>query len=158
LPANTEDGRERHSTDVTDHMFIVQTLIAQTRDLLMKILNRELRKQGLTAVQFAVLDLVCILGNEATPTEIANRLLRQPHTVSSLLIRMENDGLLTRTRSQESKRNVIIALTPKGLDLLNEVRSLGGSRGLESCLGEEEMRQLIVSLKKIRSYALDKLH
>jgi DNA-binding MarR family transcriptional regulator len=158
LPADREDGRDRRNTDVSEHTFIVQTLIAQTRDLLMKILNRELRKQGLTAVQFAVLDLVSILGNEATPTEIANRLLRQPHTISSLLIRMENDGLVTRTRSKESKRNVIIALTPKGLDLANEVRSLGGSRGLETCLDEEEMRQLIVSLKKIRSYALDRLH
>jgi DNA-binding MarR family transcriptional regulator len=144
--------------DVMDHTCIVETLIIQTRDLLVKLENRELSKHGLTIIQFAVLDLVSMLGNDATPTEISNRLLRQPHTISGLLIRMENDGLVTRTKNPDSKRNVNIGLTEKGRQLLERARNVGSSHDLRTYCSEEEIQQLIASLKKIRRYALSSLH
>jgi len=144
--------------EVLDHTFIVETLIKQTRDLLTKLENRGLRRFGLTITQFAVLDLVSMLGDQATPTVLANKLLRQPHSVSGLLIRMEEDGLVTRTRDPDSKRNIIIGLTEKGSQLLNQAKEVRSSHGLRQCCSEEEIQQLIVSLKKIRSYALGRLH
>lgn len=157
MPAQEKENRES-TMEVLDHTFIVETLIKQTRDLLTKLENRGLRRFGLTITQFAVLDLVSMLGDQATPTVLANKLLRQPHSVSGLLIRMEEDGLVTRTRDPDSKRNIIIGLTEKGSQLLNQAKEVRSSHGLRQCCSEEEIQQLIVSLKKIRSYALGRLH
>jgi DNA-binding MarR family transcriptional regulator len=145
LPTQQNDNRDS-SMDVLDHTSIVETLIMQTRDLLVKLENRGLGRFGLTIMQFAVLDLVSILGDQAKPTVIANKLLRQPHSISGLLIRMEKDGLVTRTKDPDSKRNVNIGLTDKGLQLLNQAREVGSSHELRTYCSKEEIEQLIVSL------------
>ena len=142
---------------IADHSSIMETLILQIRDLLMKIKNSELRKHGITIRQYAVLDIVNIMGNKITPSEISVRLLRQPHTISSLLIRMEKQGLVTRTKNPDIKSSVNIALTPKGLQLLNKARDIDSTRDLQADFTEQELQKLIISLKKLRSNALNKL-
>ena len=64
---------------ITDHKHMLGTLVQQVRDLLVKAKNNDLKQFGITVRQLAVLDIIGILGNKATPTEISIRLLRQPH-------------------------------------------------------------------------------
>lgn len=142
---------------ISEHKYILETLIQQVRDLLVKAKNNDLSQYGITVRQLAVLDIVNITGNKATPSEIAMRLLRQPHSISSLLIRMEKQGLVNRAANPEMKSSVNITLTKKGKQILKESMSTDVTREIISCLSEPELQQLIVSLKKIRNRALDKL-
>ena len=142
---------------ITEHKNILETLVHQLRDLLNKIMNHELKQFDITLQQLAVLDIVSILGGKTTPKEVSMRLLRQPHTVSSLLNRMEQQGLINKDTDPEKKISVNITLTEKGEHILNEARKLNALRDITSCLSEQELQQLIVSLKKLRDSAINKL-
>lgn len=142
---------------ITEHKNILETLIRQLRDLLNKIVNHELKQYGITLKQLAVLDIVSILGGKTSPKELSMRLLRQPHTVSSLLIRMEQQGLINRDTDPVKKVSVNITLTEKGEHILIEARKLHALQDVTSCLSEQELQQLTVSLKKLRDSAINKL-
>lgn len=148
----------KNNFSMTDHTTILETLILQIRDLLTKVKNNEFRRHGLTIRQFAVLDLVSIIGDGATPSEISIKLMRQPHSVSRLLMRMEKKGLVSRTKNQEVRTNLNIALTDKGRRLLEKARNTDTTRDIRSCLSDEEFQQLIDSLKKVRSTIITKLN
>ncbi|MDX1455482.1 MAG: MarR family transcriptional regulator [Gammaproteobacteria bacterium] len=49
-----------------------------------------------------------------TPGELAKRISLSPATITGIVDRLEKRGLVTRERSQEDKRKVVIALTPAG--------------------------------------------
>jgi len=142
---------------ITDHKHMLGTLVQQVRDLLVKAKNNDLKQFDITVRQLAVLDIISILGNKATPTEISMRLLRQPHSISSLLARMEKRGLVTRAVNPEMKKSVNISLTKKGRQVLNNAMETETVREIMSCLTEKELQQLITSLKELRNTAIDKL-
>ncbi len=70
----------------------------------------------ITYPQYLVL-LVLWETDKISVNEIAHRLLLNTNTITPLLKRMEADGILQRTRSDEDERKVIIQLTIKGLDM-----------------------------------------
>jgi DNA-binding MarR family transcriptional regulator len=70
----------------------------------------------ITYPQYLVL-LVLWETDKISVNEIAHRLLLNTNTITPLLKRMEADGILQRTRSDEDERKVIIQLTVKGLDM-----------------------------------------
>ena len=142
---------------ISDHKHMLGTLVQQVRDLLVKAKNNDLKQYGITVRQLAVLDIISILGNKATPTEISVRLLRQPHSISSLLARMEKRGLVSRAVNPEMKKSVNISLTKKGKQLLKDSLETETVRDIVSCLPENELHQLIASLKELRNTAIDKL-
>lgn len=55
---------------------------------------------------------------------LANKLKLQSNTLTPLLKRMQELGLVSRTRSQEDERSIIISLTDKGKQLKAEVPRL----------------------------------
>lgn len=56
--------------------------------------------------------------------EITQRLILNTNTVTPLLKRMESQGIITRQRSPEDERKVIITLTPKGQQLKIEAAAI----------------------------------
>jgi len=50
----------------------------------------------------------------ATPSEISRWLLREPHSTSGLITRMEKDGLVTKVDDLERKNMLRVAMTEKG--------------------------------------------
>ena len=72
-----------------------------------------LSKMKITYPQYLVL-LVLWEKNEMPVNEIARRLLLSTNTITPLLQRMENQGILSRKRSPDDERKVIISLTSKG--------------------------------------------
>jgi DNA-binding MarR family transcriptional regulator len=69
------------------------------------------RLLGLSDSDLAALDLVHRAGR-ITPTELARRTHTHPATMTGILKRLEKGGWITRTRPDEDRRAVVIAIQP----------------------------------------------
>lgn len=78
-----------------------------------KVYRKLLRTLGLTYSQYLVL-LVLWESNELTVSAVGEKLFLDSATLTPLLKRMEQAGLLTRVRAASDERQVIIALTGRG--------------------------------------------
>ena len=78
---------------------------------------------GITYPQYLVL-LVLWDTDELTVNEITRRLLLNTNTITPLLKRMETQGLITRRRSQQDERKVIVQLTEQGSALEKQATSI----------------------------------
>jgi DNA-binding MarR family transcriptional regulator len=82
-----------------------------------RLITREyqphLEKLGITYPQYLVL-MVLWENNESTVNEISKKLILNTNTVTPLLKRMESQGIISRQRSGNDERKVIVALTSKG--------------------------------------------
>ena len=75
-----------------------------------------LSEQGLTYPQYLV--LMVLWEKDAQPVnDIAKRLMLETNTVTPLLKRMEQQGILTRSKGLADARQVIVTLTEKGQNL-----------------------------------------
>jgi DNA-binding MarR family transcriptional regulator len=75
-----------------------------------------LDKLGITYPQYLV--LMVLWESDGIPVnEISRRLILNTNTITPLLKRMETQSLVTRQRSGEDERRVIVRLTPKGEEL-----------------------------------------
>ena len=78
-----------------------------------KIYEPFLKNLDLTYPQYLVLSV--LWQNDAiTVNEIGSRLFLESNTLTPLLKRLEQKGLLTRKRSAEDERKVVISLTTSG--------------------------------------------
>ena len=131
--------------------------LSRTRDAIFKARMRELRKYGISARQASVLFVLKALGEKANPTEVARWLLREPHSVSEFMKRMEKDGLVKR-KNDVTRRNVIrIKLTAKGEKAFQRVTKLDSIHGITSVLSGDETEELRKLLEKLWYRALRNL-
>jgi DNA-binding MarR family transcriptional regulator len=80
--------------------------------LITRIYQPYLDEIGITYPQYLVL-LVLWEKDEVTVNEISRKLILNTNTTTPLLKRLEAQGLVSRRRSGEDERKVIIALTAK---------------------------------------------
>lgn len=78
-----------------------------------KVYRKLLRKLGLTYSQYLVM-LVLWEGDGVTVSDIGARLFLDSATLTPLLKRLEMSGLITRSRSANDERQVVISLTEEG--------------------------------------------
>ncbi|ADR20473.1 organic hydroperoxide resistance transcriptional regulator [Marivirga tractuosa] len=78
-----------------------------------KLYTPFLKELDITYPQYLVL-LVLWQHNAQTVNKISERLLLETNTVTPLLKRLENKGLLKRERSREDERTVQVSLTAEG--------------------------------------------
>jgi DNA-binding MarR family transcriptional regulator len=112
-----------------------------------------LGKLGLTYPQYLVM-LVLWEENNITVGHLVERLALDTGTLSPLLKRMENAGLLTRRRDGHDERVVRIMLTEKGIALKETAASV--PEALASCL--ELSYEEYLKLKKDMTALLEKIH
>ncbi|MBT0653446.1 MarR family winged helix-turn-helix transcriptional regulator [Geomobilimonas luticola] len=96
--------------------------------------KRAERETGLTGPQLWAIKVIAEAA-PIKPSELARRMYLHPATVVGLIDRLEKRNLVSRTRSQEDRRVVEIALTEQGQELLvlaPEVPQGLLVRGLES--------------------------
>jgi len=118
--------------------------------------TRELAKYGynLSIMRSAVLLVLQVLDNNATPTQISQWMLREPHTISALLDRMEKDGLIRRFRDMHKKNTVRVAMTEKGREAYQKSLERETFHSLMSVLSAEEREQLRNVMTKLWLRAL----
>jgi len=78
---------------------------------------------GITYPQYLVLMVLWETDGIAV-SEITQRLVLNTNTVTPILKRMEAQGLITRRRSVEDERKVIVTLTLRGKELQTEAASI----------------------------------
>jgi MarR family transcriptional regulator, organic hydroperoxide resistance regulator len=85
-----------------------------------RLITREyqpfLDQLGITYPQYLV--LMILWENDGMPVnDIAKRLILNTNTITPLLKRMEQQGIIQRSRSSDDERKVIVQLTEKGKQL-----------------------------------------
>jgi DNA-binding MarR family transcriptional regulator len=109
--------------------------------------------EDLTLQQYNVLRILRGAGSKGLPTlEVGARMIERTPGITRLLDRMEQKGLVVRTRSPEDRRQVICRITELGGGLLKKLdrpvdalddATMGG-------LDEREIGELIQLLDKVR--------
>ncbi|OCA80458.1 hypothetical protein BBH99_15435 [Chryseobacterium contaminans] len=105
---------------------------------------------SLTYPQYLVM-LVLWESGEMNIGKIGEHLHLDNGTLTPLLKRMEKNGLLKRTRSQDDERVVLISLTENGRDLKEKAKHI--PEAVQACfnLGEGQKKQLMSGLDEILS-------
>jgi DNA-binding MarR family transcriptional regulator len=138
---------------VTDKDFNVWSLIVQTRDIIFKARDDELSKYGITAVEVRVLFLIKQIGEKTTPAMLSRGMLREHNTVTALLTRMQNKGLITKNKDPEKKNTWRIGLTEKGEEAYNNSTKRESLHEIFTTLSDVEKEQLMTYLRKLSDQA-----
>ncbi|WP_277593943.1 MarR family winged helix-turn-helix transcriptional regulator [Pseudomonas chlororaphis] len=124
--------------------------------LMTKVYKPLLQELGLTYPQYLAM-MVLWEQDGLTVGEISSRLLTDPGSLTPLLKRLEAEGLLSRTRSREDERVVIIELTEQGRALYDRARGVPQCILGASGLTLEQLRKLQADLLNLRSHLQDSL-
>lgn len=125
-------------------------LLMKTHSMFSRRVLNEVNKIGLTRGQPKVLDYLLQCG-EADQKTIAAYCEIEPATVGSILLRMEENGLILRRQKAGNRRSLYVSLTQKGRDAAREVGSIfrGVERDATDALTVEEVVQLQALLNKL---------
>ena len=134
------------------------TLLLQVADIFIKIRERELLSLNLSATSAAILFLVDAMGKDVTPAKISRMLLREPHSISGILMRMEKQGLIKRAKNMERKNLIRVTLTSKGENALKQAMKKEGVKHLTSNLTEDQRKQLKASLANLKDTGMKQLN
>lgn len=85
--------------------------------------DAQARASGLEPQQYLILLAIRGLPErvDATIRTLADRLMLKHHSVVELVDRLEQGGLVRRTRGRDDRRRVMVSLLPRGEKLLEEV-------------------------------------
>lgn len=122
-----------------------------------KARRKELFQYGITPVEASALFTIQAIGYKVTAAEIARWLLREPHSVSSLLARMEKKGLVRKIKDLEKKNLIRIMLTQKGRQAYYRSTKRESINRIMSCLSTGEHQQLRAYAEKLWYKALEDL-
>ncbi|MGD9100693.1 MAG: MarR family transcriptional regulator [Anaerolineae bacterium] len=86
--------------------------------------SRQVGSQGVRPRQFSAL-LFLLESGPATVGQVQEYLYHSASTTSTVIAQLEEAGYVTRTRSEEDNRVVIVELTPEGQDVAQNT-PLGG--------------------------------
>jgi DNA-binding MarR family transcriptional regulator len=141
--------------DLKDEDFRLWSMIVTVRRSLYRAWAQEIKKLGISPPEAAALYFIEALKSEATPAELTRWLYREPNTTSTLLIRMEKKGLISRNNDLERKNWIRVALTSKGRDIYNSVIKSKTFDRILSCLSKEERSQFEFLLHRLYKKSIE---
>jgi DNA-binding MarR family transcriptional regulator len=141
-----------------DKDYTLLTQLLQVADIFVKIRERELLPQNLSATAAEILFLVDAMGEDVTPAKITRMILREPHSTSGILKRMETHGLIKRTKNMERKNMIRITLTTKGKKVLKQAMDKEGTMNVLSRLTAEQRSKLMKLLSILKEAGKKELH
>ena len=115
-----------------------------------------IRDRGLTYPQYLAM-MVLWEKDGLTVGEISSRLLTDPGSLTPLLKRLEGEGLLSRTRSREDERVVIVELTEQGRALRDKAQTIPQCILGASGFTLERLQTLQSELQALRSHLQESL-
>ncbi|WP_213876440.1 MarR family transcriptional regulator [Pseudomonas sp. dw_358] len=124
--------------------------------LMTKVYKPLLQALGLTYPQYLAM-MVLWEKDGLTVGEISTRLLTDPGSLTPLLKRLEVEGLLSRTRSREDERVVIVQLTDDGRALRERALHVPGCILEASGQSVERLKALQAELVLLRGSLQDSL-
>src|SRR5579859_1661407 len=109
FPTRSQD-RQVKRKEITPGLFLQPFVVSQ---LVGSVVAQIVEGSGLTGTDFAVISSLAIW-EASTPTELAHLLGMSPTTLSAVVKRLEERGLVSRSRDREDGRRYIVQLTAKG--------------------------------------------
>ena len=111
-----------------------------------------LKSFGLTTMEWRILMLL----NDRSPSsvgDLARRSVTKMPTLTRMLIRMEEDGLIKRTALANDRRFVDVTMTPKAVKTLRQVQEIGQRVFERACenVSAAEIASMSDVLKRMRS-------
>ena len=112
--------------------------------------NKRLSGYDVTRVSWAVLGAITYDG-KTTPSELADFLKIDRAAITRLLDKLDEQGLVARTRGDSDRRSVTLQVTPKGKALSAERLQLSNSvyELFASGLSPKEAEQYIATVRKM---------
>ncbi len=146
-----DDSAKYYSYSDEDHDLWM--LLTHTRYAIYRSREKELQRFGVSPEQVGVMFIVQALNNRATPSEIARFIIRQPHTVSALIERMEEKGFVKKSHDLDRKNLVRVSLTPRGQKVYEYSTKRGPIHRIMGILSATERSQLRDLLAKLHAQA-----
>jgi len=116
-------------------------------------INALMARHGLTRSSWDVLATLRRAGPpfERSPTELYRGLMRTSGTMTNRCKRLERDGLIERVADPEDGRGLLVRLTAKGVDLVDQIapRHVAGEQMLLNALSSDELATLEKLLRKL---------
>ena len=135
-------------------------LCHQTYDSVYRCEEVVFAREGLSTQQHAVLMAIKYIEGPVTVSELAHWLERNQNGISTLVDRMDKDGLVSRKRDLPDRRSVRLVMTKKGKDILERATMSGWEliQEILSDLSDEDLRTLNGTLERMREKALGYLN
>ncbi|ALP35043.1 MarR family transcriptional regulator [Paenibacillus sp. IHB B 3084] len=118
-----------------------------------KLYQPYLEKLGVTYSQYLVL-IVLWEREECTVKELGEALYLDSGTLTPLLKRLQNAGLIDRKRSTQDERKVLISLTPEGNALREKALSVPGCIQEKTSMTHGQFGSLLLQFNDL----LDRVH
>lgn len=131
-------------------------LLDQTSNIVTNAVELELKHLRMTQPQVRVLTMLSREDKPVTLEELANWTLKEFNSVSTLINRMEQNGLVKKIK-KDGDLKTYITLTDKGSDLYHRQITERSIHLIFEKLSGEEKRQLDSVLKKVRDNTRDLL-
>ena len=121
----------------------IPRLLLQAREAVMAHTRPSLREQGLSDQQWRVLRVLGELGTVEIGRVAREAFIPGP-SLTGVLARMERDGLVCRSRDSSDQRRTVIAATPQGMRLVEQLSHAieAHYHGLEQAFGSGKLQQL----------------
>ena len=120
--------------------------------------KKELSRYNLTTSEAAILFVLDVIGDGATPLQISRSMNFPPNYVSAILKKMHERGFINKTRDQKNKLLVRLTMTEEGREAnLHSCKRESIHRIMSSALTEEEAHQLKVMIDKIYERSLQEI-
>jgi MarR family 2-MHQ and catechol resistance regulon transcriptional repressor len=125
----------------------------RTADLLFDQIDRLLRPMGVSSAGGLVLGQLRDHG-ALSPSELGERLIVTRATVTGVVDSLERRGYVRRSPNPSDRRRVIVELTPRGLEVVGQVRTLIHRRERDwmAALTDEELDTFISLLQRIQDH------
>ncbi|MEG5263845.1 MarR family transcriptional regulator [Pseudomonas sp. JDS28PS106] len=156
---NAEDRPASDASASCDELLLDNQLcfaLYSTSLMMTKVYKPLLQALGLTYPQYLAM-MVLWEQDGLTVGEVSTRLLTDPGSLTPLLKRLEGEGLISRTRSKDDERVVLLHLTEQGRNLQRKALTVPGCILSASGLELPRLKELQDELVKLRASLHDSL-
>jgi DNA-binding MarR family transcriptional regulator len=108
---------------VNEDVLSVGPLVGRVRSVMLSTLDGELQRFGVTGTQYGVLKRVAE-GSAVTAADLCRALSHDTGSMTRILDRLEEKGLIRRERSKEDRRVVSLRVTSTGRAALPRLRDI----------------------------------
>ena len=133
--------------------------IDQAYNAIFKLAELTLLPQRLSLPQIYLLGVLKSKGGMLTTGEISRAMVRASQTMTGIVDRLEEPGLVERVFDRRDRRKVWVRLTEKGERKLKEAFPVANrlAEELSAVLSDQELEDLQAKVEKLRSAAMDRL-
>jgi len=131
----------------------------ETYNAIFKLAELALLPHNLSLPQLRLLSVLKQGGGILTTGEIGRAMVKASQTITGLVDRLEEPGLVERVFDRRDRRKTWVRLTEKGERKLEETMPVANrlAEEISSALTDEELRELQAKTDKLRTAAMERL-